>query len=329
MSDLNPASSVSNQGQTTPFHFEKRNGPFFKLYLKTVLLTIITLGIYSFWGRVSITKFIYNNTSFGKRTFDYHATGKEMFIGFLKGILIVGVIAIAIFGLLRIKLFQEYVLLVPVYIAFFFVLIPYLIIGKWRFLLSRSSYCNVRFKFVGDFKSLLTMWIKSVLLTIVTVGLYTPVLQNKLQKYIADNSRFGTLAFGYNGTNKDYFKIWLKCLLLTICTLGIYSFWFTAKINRYIWSHTTLNGRSFNSTITGGGLFKLAIVNIIIVIFTLGFGFPIAVNRMNSYFFSNLTLDINPDELAAAAALFDKGASALASGIEEAANVVDAISGII
>jgi uncharacterized membrane protein YjgN (DUF898 family) len=163
----------------------------------------------------------------------------------------------------------------------------------------------------------------------VTLGFYGPVFQNKLQKYVVDRSQFGSLRFEYSGKNGEYFGIWLKGILLTIVTLGIYSFWFMANINRYIMSHTSLNGRTFNSTVTGGGLFKTSIINMLTVIFTFGLGFPIAVNRMYSYFFSNLTLDISPDELQAVAATFDTGASALATGIEDAAEVVDAIAGIM
>jgi uncharacterized membrane protein YjgN (DUF898 family) len=319
----------SSQGQSTPFHFEKRNGPLFKLFLKNLLLTVVTFGVYFFWGRVAITKYIYNHLSFGKRSFDYHATGKEQFIGFLKGIGILGSIA-AIFFLLT-KLSAILAMLLPpiIFVAAAFFLTPFVLIGKWRFLLSRSSYCNVRFKCTGNFNEILPIWIKGLLLTAITFGLYSPVLQNKLQKYLVNKSHFGSLQFDYTGKNGEYFGIWLKGLLLTIVTLGIYSFWYMANINRYIMSHTSLNGRSFNSTLTGGELFKIAIINMLTVIFTFGFGFPIAVNRMYGYFYSNLTLDMSPDELQAVAATFDKGASALATGIEDAAEVVDAIAGIV
>ena len=127
----------------------------------------------------------------------------------------------------------------------------------------------------------------------------------------------------------EYFWIWLKGISLTICTLGIYSFWYAAKLNRFIMSHTTFNGRHFSSTVTGGGLFKGTLVNLLILIGTLSFGFPIAVNRMYGYFFANLTLDAQPEDITALASEMDIGASALASGLEEAANVVDSISGII
>jgi len=82
-----PAAQTS--GNPAPFTFKQENGALFVLFLKTMLLTVVTLGIYSFWGRVNITRYLYNHTSFGSKSFDYHATGKEMFIGFLKGMAIV------------------------------------------------------------------------------------------------------------------------------------------------------------------------------------------------------------------------------------------------
>jgi uncharacterized membrane protein YjgN (DUF898 family) len=320
---------LSASGQPTPFHFQKQNGPLFKLFLKTLLLSVVTFGIYFFWGRVAITKFIYNKLAFGKRSFDYHATGKEQFIGFLKGIGILSVVAIIIAVTFKVLPLFGSILLILLYIAAIFFLTPFVVMGKWKFMLSRSSYCNVRFKFIGEFNEILKIWIKGVLLTMVTLGFYSPILQNKLQKYLVDNSRFGTLKFGYTGQNSEYFWIWLKGILLSIITIGIYSFWFMAQMTRFVMSNTTINGKSFNSTITGWGLFKTAIINMLTVILTLGFGFPLAVNRMYGYFFSNLTLDASPEELETVAASFDTSASALASGIEDAANVVDAISGIM
>lgn len=313
---------------STAFRFEQDNGKLFLLYLKTMFLSVVTLGIYFFWGRVAITKYLYGHTSFGGRPFDYHATGKEMFIGFLKGMGIVAGFGLVIVVIIRIAP----LLLAPVYmlsiIGFVFFLTPFILIGKWRFWLSRSSWCNVRFRHHGEYNDLLGIWIKGVLLIMVTLGFYSPILQNRLQKYYTDKITFGTLPFSFDGVDREYFWIWLKGILLTIVTLGIYSFWFGATINRYIFSHTTLKSRRFGSTMTGGGLFGIAIVNMFIVICTLGFGFPIAVNRMYGYFLSNITLDANPDDLATVAGKMDAGASALASGIEDAANVIDAVSGV-
>lgn len=324
----NTASSATDSQHPVPFVFNVDHGGFFKLYLKTLLLTVITFGIYSFWARVAITRYLYRHTSFGEQSFDYHATGKELFIGFLKGVGIVLGAVLAIGIILKILPMLNLPVMIGLYIGGVLFLAPFIVLGKWRFLLSRSSYCNVRFRCDGDYKEFRGVWIKGVLLTIVTLGFYFPIFQNSLQKFLTDHSKFGTHEFCYTGNGREYFFLWLKGVLLSIVTLGVYSFWYATSLNRYIFSHTTLNGRKFGSTMTGGGLFLTAIGNLFIVLFTLTLGFPVAVNRMYRYFFSNLTLEASPDDIATAAAGMDTGASAFASGLEEAANVADAVSGI-
>lgn len=326
MHDSNPARNQTDTTMPSSFRFEQNHGDLFILYLKTMVLTVLTLGIYSFWGRVAITKYLHNHTSFGKNTFDYHATGKEMFLGFIKGVCILAPV------LLILKLSPtslKIIFSLLIYFGTIFFLAPLIVLGKWRFWLSRSSYCNIRFGHKGEYKPFRNLWIKGVLKSIITIGIYSPVFRNQIQKYYFNHTRFGNLPFAYTGDNWEFFWIWFKGALATVFTLGLYSFWYVAKLNRYVMSHTTFNGRSFNSTMTGGGLFKIALLNILIVICTLSLGFPIAVNRMYGYYFSNITLDISPSEIVALADEMDTGASALASGLEEAANVIDSISGII
>jgi uncharacterized membrane protein YjgN (DUF898 family) len=324
---MNESISVSN-AKTNPFafRFEQKHGELFVLYLKTILLSVVTLGIYSFWGRAAITKYLFNRTTFGDRPFNYHATGKEMFLGFVKGM---GIVLAVVIPIQFLPAFLKIPLAVIGYIGGLFFLAPLIVLGKWRFLLSRSSYCNVRFRHLGEYQPLLILWVKGLLLTLITLGFYSPVFRNQLTGYYLNHSRFGNLSFAYSGKNKEFFWLWIKGFLLTLVTLGIYSFWLTASVTRFVLSHTTFNQRPFQSSITGGGLFKMTIVNLLILIGTLGFGFPIIVNRMYGYFFSQLALEALPEDVATLASGMDKGASALASGLEEAANVIDGISGIV
>lgn len=289
-----------------------------------MFLTVCTLGIYSFWGRVAITKYLYGHTSFGDNSFEYHATGKELFIGFLKGMAIV-VPILFVFQYLPFKT----VFGIAGYIAVFFFVIPMIMVGKWRFWLSRSSYCNVRFKHNGEYKAFRDIWIPGSLLTLVTLGLYSPILKNKIQKYYFENLQFGNLSFAYTGDNMEFFWLTIKGGVLSVLTLGIYSFWYAANLNRYLMENTTFNGRPFSSTMTGGGLFQITITNFLIAFVTLGLGFPIAVNRMYGYYFANIGLDAEAQDIAALATQMDTGASALASGLEEAANIADSVSGIL
>ena len=67
-------------------HFGYRGNlkEFFKLYIVETLLTIITLGIYSSWMHVKVSKYIRKNTRFGNIEFRFDGEGEELFIIKLK-----------------------------------------------------------------------------------------------------------------------------------------------------------------------------------------------------------------------------------------------------
>lgn len=67
-----------------------RFGELFVLFIINVLLGILTLGIYRFWGKTRIRKYIWSRSSFRGERFEYSGTGVELFIGFLFALLIFG-----------------------------------------------------------------------------------------------------------------------------------------------------------------------------------------------------------------------------------------------
>jgi uncharacterized membrane protein YjgN (DUF898 family) len=67
-----------------------RFGELFVLFIINILLGIITIGIYRFWGKTRIRKYIWSRTSFRGERFEYSGTGMELFIGFLFAFLIFG-----------------------------------------------------------------------------------------------------------------------------------------------------------------------------------------------------------------------------------------------
>src|SRR5918999_1823929 len=62
----------------------------FGLLIVNALLTIVTLGIYSFWAKNKVREFHYSHTELDGDRFAYHGTGGELFAGALKagGVLI-------------------------------------------------------------------------------------------------------------------------------------------------------------------------------------------------------------------------------------------------
>ena len=65
-------------------------GDYFPIFLKNIIFTVLTLGIYDAWAVTNNRKYFLSNFEFAQGRYDYHGTGGEIFIGRLKalGILI-------------------------------------------------------------------------------------------------------------------------------------------------------------------------------------------------------------------------------------------------
>ena len=61
------------------FSFHGNLTDFIKLYFKNIFLTIITLGIYGFWMRVNIMKYLLSHSQFGQYKLDFKGSGGEFF----------------------------------------------------------------------------------------------------------------------------------------------------------------------------------------------------------------------------------------------------------
>ncbi len=59
-------------------------GEFFVIFIINFLLTVLTLGIYSFWAKARTRRYLWSHTSFDNEQFEYDGNGLEMFLGFLK-----------------------------------------------------------------------------------------------------------------------------------------------------------------------------------------------------------------------------------------------------
>jgi len=327
-------SEPNSQSEGLSFEFHGQNGKFFEIYLKNLLMTIFTLGIYSFWARVQNNQYVYRNLLFHGRSFDFHATGKELFVGFLKGmgIVVVGVLGIGLASTLLTKAFGPLVGTIVLWVALlpgYLLAVPFLMHGRMRFRLARTSWSNIRFRFDGEYKELAILFAKSVLLMAVTLGLYAPVYFNNLQKYYTNHSAIGNARFEYHGSSEDLFWLYLKGMLLSIVTLGLYYPWFLASATRYALDKTTFEGRSFSCSLTGGRMFRLLLGNMLIILCSFGFAMPIAINRFMRVFFGSVVLHSDESVLQGLLSQVDPKASALAGGLEQAAEALDAVAGIL
>ena len=280
---------------TATFRYHGTGGSLFGLVLVNGLLTVLTLGIYSFWAKNKVREFHYSHTEMDGDRFAYHGTGGELFSGALKasGILIVlglvfGILS-ALLGGPNASPYVTAAIGLTLY-AGIGLLICFAINNARRYRLSRSSWRGIRFSFHGESAEFLKVMVKGVVLSILTVGFYTPYFQNQRRAFFVNNARFGTEPFMYKADGSELMGEYIKAVLLTIPTLGLYWVWYAAFKHRYFWGNTTMRGGRFRSSVTGGELLKLQLTNALLVVFTLGIGTPWAIARMQSFWCDNMAL---------------------------------------
>lgn len=124
-------------------HFEGSGFEYFKIWIVNILLIIITLGVYYPWAKVRNQRYFYANTTLESRNFEYHATGKQLFLGYIMAMALLLVLSI-VQNISPLGAVGTFLLLS--------LIIPWIIWRSLMFTIRMSSFSNVRFRFVGSLK---------------------------------------------------------------------------------------------------------------------------------------------------------------------------------
>src|SRR5512135_902203 len=69
------------QQTTQSFEFTGTGWEYFRIWIVNLLLTILTLGIYSAWAKVRRMQYFHRNTWLNESSFDYHGDPKAILKG--------------------------------------------------------------------------------------------------------------------------------------------------------------------------------------------------------------------------------------------------------
>lgn len=254
----------------------------FRLFLINVLLNILTLGVYRFWGKTRQRQYLWSQASFDGERFTYTGQGQELFRGFLLAFAVTGGLLVAshkasTFFLAVDPEVEPLVRLVISYVLY--ILIGAGMYGARRYVFSRSQWRGIRFALAGSTSTYAKTWISTQGLSVLTLGLYTPFMRHHLFSYTLNNTWYGSAPVTYTGNGKALFTYFLKPYLLLLPTLGLSWFWYRAAEYRYLAEHTYLQDVRFSTTITGGDLLRLTLGNWLLLIVTLGLAYPFTLLR--------------------------------------------------
>lgn len=131
--------------------FHGKGGEFFKIWIVNVLLTVLTLGIYSAWAKVRTLKYMYGVTELENARFGFHGDP----VAILKGRIIASIIGFMYLAGSGISVFISILGVLLVYFLY-----PFLFVKSLKFRLSNTSYRNLRFAFRGTVSEAYKIWFK-------------------------------------------------------------------------------------------------------------------------------------------------------------------------
>lgn len=201
---INTERAADHRRPGLPFSFSGKAGEYFGIWIVNLLLSVITLGIYSAWAKVRTKRYFYGNTKLDGNAFDYLASPLQI----LKG------------RLIMFAFFVAYALcssfaptLIWVFIVAMFIITPWAVIRARAFNAHYSSYRNVRFGFTGRLWEAVQLYILLPIASFLTLGGLLPYTAYRTKRFLVDRSRYGQTDFTFSGEAGAFYRIYILALL--------------------------------------------------------------------------------------------------------------------
>jgi uncharacterized membrane protein YjgN (DUF898 family)/ribosomal protein L12E/L44/L45/RPP1/RPP2 len=286
-----------------PFIFSGKGSEYFKIWLVNIILSVITIGIYSAWAKVRRKQYFYGNTTLSGSSFEYLADPVKI----LKGrLIVVGIFILysVLSGLLP--------LVSGIMSLAFILILPWLIVRSLVFNARNSALRNVRFGFKGSIMGAAKAFILWPLAATLTLGALFPYVYFRQKKFIVENSFYGRTPFVFTATAREYYRICFGALLpilggivlLVLCAfflpplsalvflaLYLYLFaYFSVKTTNLLFNTSSLSHHRFEAGLKTGEYMMLVLTNSLGIAVTLGLFFPFAKVRTAQYKFQHMAL---------------------------------------
>ena len=225
--------------KTLDFRFHGKGFEYFRIWIVNILLSVLTLGIYSAWAKVRNKQYFYGNTELDGASFTYDAQP----IKILKG----RMIALGFIALLSFISTVNPLLGILIPLAFI-PMTPFFIQRSLLFNARYSSYRNVRFGFTGSFKDAMMVFagwpliiaaslfiislvfgaagippdVMGIIAVLAYVIVLIPLMFYLLKQFVISNSMYGASSFKLNATALDFYKVFLKSFGFGLVTIVLF-----------------------------------------------------------------------------------------------------------
>lgn len=188
------------------------------------MLSIVTLGVYSFWGKTEVRRRLWSSVRMQGEPFHYTGTGGELLLGFLFAFFVVFLPVLLVTIGVAVLFGEDNELAINILSlgiqAVFFLLMGIAIYRARRYRLSRTLWRGIRGGMSGQPKSFAWLWIWTSMLTWMTMGWFAPQRAVEVQKRLHSETTFGDQRLGFEGSAGPLYPVfavlWIGCFVLIV-----------------------------------------------------------------------------------------------------------------
>lgn len=312
-----PAQPASSPPAPQRLTFRASGSEYFRIWIVNLLLTIVTLGIYSAWAKVRRNRYFYSCTELDGSSFEYHGNPAAI----LKGRIVAAVLVAGYNLAFRFSPWAGAAML-----ALLMAVMPWLYWKSLQFKLYNTSYRGIRFGFGGSAGQAYAHYLLLPIVGVLSFGLALPYVHQRVTRFQHSASRFGRSPFAFDATAGSFYRkyagvvalyiaglfalgalAWLAkamlgafgvgtvaaalVLMLPLYGVGFFLYaLFLCRMHNHIWDHTSLQGQRFHAELRVGRVVMLWLTNLLGVICTLGLFMPFAHVRWLKYRLETMSL---------------------------------------
>ena len=203
--------------------YDGRLSELYAIYLRHLVLMLLTLGWSRFWGRTNIRRYVWSHLTVLGDRFEYRGRGRELLIGFLFALLLVAV-WIGLMWLVWLYVFHEkpaasFGMFDLFSLSVALIGFPLAYVGHYaglRYRLSRTRWRGIRCGMAGSAWSYGALATGLHFANATTAYLLTPLVSVNLARPRISNARVGTLPFLFAGRAGDIYGRYIGYYFLNI-----------------------------------------------------------------------------------------------------------------
>ena len=213
------------------------------------IATLATLGVYRFWGKTRVRRYLWSRIGWRGDQGEYSGTGMELLRGFL---VVLPVLALLFGSNIWIQMVSSvgdpvyWILKFATILVFLFLFFLATYLAR-RYRLSRTEWRGIRFAQDGSSIRYAFLVLGWSVVVVLSLGTAYAVLRTRLQHYRTTHTSFGNRRFRFEARASELLKTWLLAWLFLLPSLGLTYWWYRVRELRYFARMTHCGAFSFRS----------------------------------------------------------------------------------